>query len=148
MNHDAAIDVLNELLALEQDALPRRLLEATVFVSRVAIAEHELIRRMSRECEEHCAWLVATIVTLGGEPAPRGGDLRTADLHFQGLHYVLPRLLGWLDRVVAAYAGAAATLAAEPHAARVADQVHARHQKNLEYLRKCSSAMRQAIVTR
>ncbi len=140
MNHDAVIDVLIELLALEQSALPRRLVEATVFVSRVAIAEHELIRRMARECDEHCAWLVAAIVELGGEPAPRSGDLRSADLHFQELHYVLPRLLDWLERQVAAYARAAGPLAAEPHAARVAAQIHARHQVNLGALHEFSSA--------
>lgn len=141
MNHDAINDVLNGLLALEQSALSRRLVEATVFVTRLALPEIELVRRMVRESDEHCAWLVALIIDLGGEPAPRGGDLRSADLHFQELHYLLPRVIEEAERVVRGYDRAVEQVAPEPRAARLVARILARRKASLEALRRVPAAL-------
>ncbi|MDO8629360.1 MAG: hypothetical protein Q7R41_02605, partial [Phycisphaerales bacterium] len=93
MNDAPLIAVLNELLAAEQQNLAPRLFESTLFVSRLDVEAYDVVRAMAQACREHCAALTELILEFGGQPAPRTGDVTTADLHFLELHYVLPRLI-------------------------------------------------------
>jgi len=135
MNKKDVIAVLNELLALEQRRVLMRLEESTAFVSDMDMEMELHVRRMADECRENCARLVTTILSLGGAPAPRMGDVRSADLHFQELHHVLPRLLADQENLIASYRKAAARVSVEGKAAGVVGEILARHQKDLEQLK-------------
>lgn len=135
MNKQEVIAVLNELLGLEQRRVLMRLQESTTFVSAMDMELELHVRRMAGESRENCARLVTTILALGGAPALRMGDVRSADLHFQELHHVLPRLLADQNDLVAYYRKSAARVSVEGKAAGVVGDILARHQQDLEKLK-------------
>jgi hypothetical protein len=131
MNDAPRIAVLNELLAAEQQNLAPRLFESTLFVSRLDVEAYDVVRAMAQACREHCAALTELILDLGGQPAPRIGDVTTADLHFLELHYVLPRLIADQRFLEHKYAIAAPRLAADPGVAALVSRVLDRHRRDL-----------------
>jgi hypothetical protein len=131
MNDAPLIAVLNELLAAEQQNLAPRLFESTLFVSRLDVEAYDVVRTMAQTCREHCSALTELILDLGGQPAPRTGDVTTADLHFLELHYVLPRLIADQRLLEHKYSVAAPRVAAEPGAAALVSRVLDRHRRDL-----------------
>jgi hypothetical protein len=134
MNEQAIVDILNEVLALEQCSLATRLMESTVFVSRPSVDDWNTVRRMARASEEHGAWLADAILQLGGVPGPRVSDVTSADLHFQELHHVLPRLIADREALVHKLMLAAQRVSAEPRAAEPVQRILRRHQEELASL--------------
>lgn len=139
MNDASLITVLNELLAAEQRNLAPRLFESTLFVSRLDVEAYDVVRTMAQACREHCAALTELILDLGGQPAPRTGDVTTADLHFLELHYVLPRLIADQRFLERKYAVAAPGVAAEPDAAALVSRVLDRHRRDLERIQSLNA---------
>jgi len=131
MNDTLPIAVLNELLIAEQQNLAPRLFESTLFVSRLDVEAYNVVRAMAEACREHCAALTELILDLGGQPAPRTGDVTTADLHFLELHYVLSRLIAEQRFLESKYAIAAPRVSAEPRAAALVSRVLDRHRRDL-----------------
>lgn len=140
MDAEPAINVANELLALEQCRLPGRLIESTVFISEMSVDEGALIQRLAAQSLENCASLVGLIERLGGAPAPRSGDLCSADLHFQALHIVMPRLLDDQKNVVARYRRAVELVASFPTAITLISEILGRHQRDLEIIQDLTTA--------
>lgn len=131
-----AIDVLNELLAAEQRGLPRRLLEATVFISPPALGQLTAVQVMARQSEEHGAILADLIIRLGGVPGMRVGDTHSADLHFQHLHNAWPRLVGDRESLIRKYARAAEYVSFDPDAAEAVSQILESHRRELASLQQ------------
>lgn len=127
-------DILNEVLALEQCSLCARLMESTVFVSTAALEELSIVKRMAQTDAQHTASLVDAILQRGGSPGPRVGDIRSADLHFQDLHYVLPRLVEDRKRLVQKCTLAAQRIAADADASGLIASIAAHHQEELDTL--------------
>ena len=140
MNAHDVIDILNELLAREQGQLAVRLAESTLFVSPQSVDEHLVVQRMTTDSLDHCKCLVAAITEFGGSPAHRPGHVDSADLHFQELHHVIPRLLVDHESLIQSYRRAAQRLAVEPRAAEVVGKILARHQADLDALRQLRTA--------
>jgi hypothetical protein len=136
MNRDDAIAILNDLLSREQRALAPRLFESTLFVSRLSVPALELARRMAEANLDYREELTGTILELGGAPGPRVSDLTTADLHYQELGHVWPRLTRDHEALVDAYRRAAARLSHEPAAEHVIKHILARHELELAGLRE------------
>ena len=134
MQDDTVIATLNELLAAEQGSLIPRLMESAVFVSRLEIAADLVIRGTARTVVKDTAELTRLILDLGGEPAPPRFNLATADLHYQDVRHVLPRLLADQLALVRTYTLASPRLAGAPRAAAVVSGILARHQADLEKL--------------
>ncbi len=134
-NDTPVIVVLNELLAAEQQNLAPRLFESTLFVSRLDVEAYDVVRAMAQACREHCAALTELILDLGGQPAPRTGDVTTADLHFLELRHLLPRLIADQQTLERKYAVAAPRVAAQPRATALVIRVLDRHQRDLQQLR-------------
>lgn len=128
-------DVLNELLVRETQSLAPRLFESAVFVSRLSVRGHRIVQRMAQANARHASSLAAMIVRLGGVPGPRAGNLLTADLHFQELRAVVPRLVANQDALVASYRGATGRVSTEPRAARLVAEILAEHERDLADLR-------------
>jgi hypothetical protein len=138
MERALLVAILNELLGLEQRSLAPRLLESTVSVSSLAAPALGLVQRMTTTTREHRAALAKLILELGGTPGPRGYGIATADLHFQDLQHVLPRLVANEEALVRNFTPAAQRLAGEPRAMAVVTRILQRHQQDLQALRELS----------
>ena len=140
MDKAEVIAILNVLLSLEQCSLARRLLEATVSVSSSFVKALNLVQRMSHASREHGAALVKLILDLGGVPAPRRYPIATADLHFQNLQFVMPRLVVDLKAIVRGYTLAAQRLSDEPRALALVTRNLQQHQQDLRSLNELTPA--------
>lgn len=136
MDLQSPVAILNELLALEEQGLPARMLESTVFVSQVSVEDSTIVSRMADAQREHCAWLSEAIIDNGGAPGPRVGDATSGDLHFQDIHCLMPRLAADREAIVAKYALAAERLSALPEAAGLISRIQARHREELATLKE------------
>jgi hypothetical protein len=136
MNREQAIAILNELLSREQRALAPRLFEATTFISRLSVTGLEIAQRIAEANLEYREQLTEAVLALGGSPGPRASDLSTADLHYQELHYVWPRLIRDHEALLEAYHVAAARLAGEPVAEQVVKNILNSHERELAGLKQ------------
>ena len=128
------IDVLNELLGAEQSYLLPRLAESGIFVTQPSTNDHVVIERMMGANAQRREALVSLIIESGGAPAPRETDLESADLHFQQLDLLLPRLLESTRAVAAKYDRAAGRVAAQMSAASLIAQHNAEHKTDIASL--------------
>jgi len=135
MDREAILDILNELLGLEQESSPDRLTESTMFISRLAVEEAATVQEMVQASREHSAWLSDLIVKLEGIPGPRVVFTASADLHFQELSHVLPRLMREHQALIRKYEFAAGRVTAEPLASELVERILRRHRQSLEVLR-------------
>ncbi len=136
MDSPSPVAILNELLVLEERGLPARVLESTVFVSQVSVEDSTMVSRMADAQREHCAWLSAAIVESGGVPGPRTANATSADLHFQDIRCLMPRLAADRQAIVAKYALAVESLAALPEVAGLISRIQARHRDELATLKE------------
>ncbi|MEK7730864.1 MAG: hypothetical protein AAB385_03410 [Planctomycetota bacterium] len=146
MDRAQVIAILNELLTLEQRSLSLRLLEATVSVSSLSVPALVLVQRMTAATRDHGAALANLILDLGGTPAPRHYLIATADLHFQDLHHVLPRLVADQVAVVRSYTLAAQRLSDDPRALALVNRILQQHQQQLQALSELSPVAKKAAM--
>ena len=135
MDEQSVIAILKELLTLEQAAPAPRLFESTVFVSQLSVANWRITKRIADTNKKNCAMLVELIQGLGGTPGPRIRDVATADLHFQELRSVLPRLIAEQEALTAKYQTANRHVASHAKAASLIHQILKQHQDALIELR-------------
>jgi len=95
---------------------------------------------MAKSSEEHDRWLSEVILALDGVPGVRLGDVHTADLHYQELHRVLPRLTVDLENLIQKYALAVDRIAEEPLAANVVTRILKGHKQELASLQQAGVA--------
>ncbi len=134
MPTETTLAVLNELLAAEHGNLAPRLFESTVFVSPLTVEAHEVVRGMVEAAREHCAALTSLIRELGGEPWPRGLDAATADLHYQRLNHLLPRLIAAHQTLLRTYKIAAGSVGEKRRAVELIERIIDRHEADLRML--------------
>lgn len=134
MSAESVLAVLNELLASEQRAIAPRLFESTVFVSSSSVAVAELADQMKQQSERCQLVLAGRIRSLDGEPRLRCGNVTSADLHFQDLHCVLPRLITDQQRLVAKYRSAGERLGGDAETAALVSRFLEAHERELEAL--------------
>lgn len=140
MDKAQIVAILNELLTLEQRSLAPRLLESTVSVSGPSVPALVLVQRMTAATRDHGAALAKLILDLGGTPSPRRYLIATADLHFQDLQHVLPRLVIDFEAIVRSYTLAAQRLSDEPRALALVTRILQQHQQDLQSLSELSPA--------
>lgn len=138
MTQPATADILNELLTAEQGSIAPRLVESTLFVSRLAVEDLVTVRKIARACRDHCGWLTELILDLGHTPWPRVNDLRSADLHFQELRQVLSRLAADLEALIRKYTLAAARVTDEPRATALITRILDRYRGYLAAIQELS----------
>lgn len=134
MSAETIIAVLNELLAAEQQAIAPRLFESTLFVSSASVTLAQLADRMRGQSVECQRALADCVSRLGGEPGLRCGSLESADLHFQELHRVLPRLMADHERLIAKYRSAIGRVADDEPSAAVVSRFLSAHEQELRSL--------------
>jgi hypothetical protein len=135
MDRELTISILRELLAAEQRSLVPRLLESTMFVSRAAIENQRVIERLARSCNSACQRLTEMILSLGGSPSPRAGDLHSAGIHFQELHHILPQLIADREQLVRKYEIASTRIVAAPTVSELLRLMLDNHRQELDSLR-------------
>ena len=139
MSNEAAIDLLNDLLQLEEGSLLPRLRESSVFVSWASAGELQAVQRMIDEENEHRGQLVESIIRLGGDPLPVSADIRSAGIHFLRLDFILPRVLESHRRLLSAYEAAASQTCSNPVAAEVVSSITECHRKHNDQLEQLAS---------
>ena len=130
------IQIIRELLGLEEFSLIRRILDAGIFVAPASLPAYLVVQQMGRDGEEHRGWLVEQLVQLDATPGPSTPDTRCADLHFQDLAQVLPRVVPDLQRTVRLYERAEARVNGDPGTVDLVSRILIRHRTNLEKLRE------------
>ena len=140
MDNPAVATVLNQLLDAEQQSLAVRIAESTPFVSISEVAAGRNLKAMAENARHNKEVLTEMILDLGGQPLPRRADLFTANLHYLDLNAVLPHLLQAQESVVDQYKQLTPQLAADRNAAALAGKILARHESDLEKLRRVISA--------
>lgn len=131
MDRAALIDRLNSLLAAERAGMLSYLPHSTAFTSWGTAYQEQELRRMVRENDEHIAWLIETITTLHGGVGPSARSPRCAELNYQDLRFVLPRVLDDEKKLVATYEAALPMLASEPKAVATASRILQRHREHV-----------------
>ena len=91
---------------------------------------------MAEQSAEHCAWLVDLITGLGGVPGPRPADASTADLHYQRIERVFPRLIFDHEALIESFALGAERVAEQPEASGVVRHILQRHRDDLVELKR------------
>ena len=127
-------DILKALLREEQKSLAPRLNEATLFISPEAVEEQFLVQRMAAACRENCEKLNDAIFDLQDVPWPPTVDVSTADLHYQEMHHVLPRLVADQESLVRAYESAGGRIRGNPRASALVTSILEQHRADLEAL--------------
>lgn len=125
---------MNELLALEQRNLVMRLLESTVFISRLSVDVFSIVQSMARAGEQHGSWLADAILGLGGAPGAPVADAQSGDLHYQELFQLLPRLVADREALAHKYTLAAQRMVADTGTAELVARIHERHREELTSL--------------
>jgi len=125
-------DILNELLALELNCLPQRLIESGAFVSARARSDYDRLRVLSQNARQHAGALAELIQNLGGVPQPALPKTDTAGYHFTELTHARNLLLDEQQRVVRDYAAAGARLSSVPRAASLVATILEDHRRALD----------------
>ena len=133
------VGILNELLLVERRNLARRLLEAEVFTPSAASGEARVLERLARSSWAHGAWLEGAISALGGVPGPRLPDASSADLHYQELTRVLPRLIDDHEALIRKYELAAERIPKGSEAEPVVQRVLSSHREGINALQGLTS---------
>lgn len=131
MNLDRIIAVLNELLVRERDALSLRLFESTVFISRLSIESSRVARAIVARAEDHTSKLVQLILDLDGSPRPTRNSITSADLHYQELNFVLPRLAADQKKLLAAYRRAGELVGEHQGASSAVAEIAIDHERSI-----------------
>jgi hypothetical protein len=124
------IEIIQELLALEEMNLLRRLMQATAFVPPSAASAYAVVEEIDAQMEEHSAALVELLLKEDVTPGFGAPDPRCAELHFRQLENVLPALARDLERMIHVYERAIQELAGEPEAAGTASHILTQHREN------------------
>jgi hypothetical protein len=125
------IEIIQELLALEEMNLVRRLMQATAFVPPSAANAYAVVEGIDAQMEEHSAALVELLLKEDVTPGFGAPDPRCAELHFRQLENVLPALARDLERMIHVYERAIQELAGEPEATETASHILTQHRENL-----------------
>ncbi len=134
MSQQTVLAVLNELLAAEQRAIAPRLFESIVYVSSPSVVMAQLADQMLAQSTTCQRALAGRVSRLGGEPRLRCGSLESADLHFQELHRVLPRLMADHERLVAKYRAAGERVSDDTETAEMVSRFLLAHERELDAL--------------
>ena len=135
MSEESVAAALNTLLAAEQQLLANRLFESTVFVSNASVTAAQLTARLAAQSRLNQEALAQRIIALGAMPALRRGDTRSADLHYQELRAVLPRLVADYERLVERYRAVGAPVSEDPESSRLVARVLAVLDQELRSLK-------------
>jgi hypothetical protein len=147
MDADSVVAALNELLTREQRSLAPRLFESTVFVSRLSVAHWRVAKSMVGAHRAHQAALTALIDELGGVPVMRSHDVMSADLHFQDIGRVMPRLIAGQETMVAAARDVLGRVASEPRAVESVASILTRYETELAALQRLLDAQAPSVAS-
>jgi len=146
MGTDQTVEILNELLALERGSLAPRLLESTAFADNASAADLANVQRIAQASQEHSAWLANMVLSLGGVPGLRLGDLRTADMHYLDIRSSWPRFVADREALIRKYQLANERIDDEPRASDLIQRILQRHRQELALLSGEPSHERDAVT--
>jgi len=135
MENREIAEILNGLLAREQRNLASALMESTLFISHVAVADGGTIEAFVESSKKDGEMLANAIAKLGFTPGLRRVDLSGADLHFQDLHTALPRLRADREKLVDIYTRAAQRLADVPDVLPLVQRILEKHREETRSLK-------------
>lgn len=135
----AVIAVLNALIRAERAGIGPRLVEAGVFVEDRSEKVYALVDLLAQAAAEHAADLSRLVLERGRTPPAHAVDLRLADVHFQEVGHLLPRIAAEEEELLRKYDRALGLLKDDPEAADVVTRLRDRHRALLAEARKLAS---------
>lgn len=140
MPKSAIIDIVDQMHAIEGASLILRVGESATFINHNDVTAAAELNAFAAQQREHLRWLAQLLDQLDATPGPRRVNTASADLHFNRIESVLPRLIDDKKHLIAQYERAAARVASEPRAADQFARIIARHRDHLTRLEKLVSA--------
>lgn len=135
----SVVQIIDSLLAVEGTSLLERLTASANYVDVAEADDASRVMAMIDDEKQHARMLVGLLEELDAAPGPRRVDARWADLHYNRIETIFPRLIADKKRLVAEYERASAALASVPRAAQVAGVILARHREHLAKLERLAA---------
>lgn len=134
MDAPPTTDILNELLNLELNSLPIRMIESVAFISARSRTDFVHVTNMARNARTHAGALADLIQNLGDSPQPTPPSLDSAGYHFQELAHVRTLLITQQEKTVQNYQTAAQRVSKNPRAAALIGAILEDHRRTLTEL--------------
>lgn len=134
MDAPTTTNLLNELMNLELNSLPIRMIESAAFVSARSKADFVHVTKMAKSARAHAAALADLIQNLGDSPRSAPPPLDSAGYHFQELAHARPLLISQQERTVQTYQSAATRVSKNPRAAALVGAILEDHRRTLAEL--------------
>ncbi len=138
---------LDRLSHAEQRSMLPRLRESVVFVSWASADEANAVAGMIEEEQEHVAWLVEMMLSLGETPTPCTADMHTTSIHYVELNYMMPRVIQSKRNLIGFYAQNAAVLSASAEAPALVARITERHKAHLAQLNQMTGSLESASTS-
>lgn len=140
MSDLAIIQTVDQMHAIEGASLILRTSESSGFVDHDDVTAAAELSAFAAQQREHLRWLAQLLDELDATPGPRRVNAASADLHYNRIEAILPRLITDKKNLIAQYERAAARVASEPRAADLFAHIIARHRDHLTRLEKLVGA--------
>lgn len=134
MDAPSITDILNELLNLELNSLPVRMIESVAFISARSRTDFVHVTSMAKSARTHAGVLADLIQNLGDSPQPTPPSLDSAGYHFQELAHVRALLISEQEQTVQKYQTAAQRVSKSPRAAALVGAILEDHRRTLAEL--------------
>lgn len=140
MDAPSTTDILNELLNLELNSVPVRMIESVAFISARSRTDFVHVTNMARSARTHAGALADLIQNLGDSPRPTPPSLDSAGYHFQELAHVRALLISQQEQTVQKYQTAVQRVSKSPRAAALVGAILEDHCRTLLELSAQKSA--------
>lgn len=144
INSPALVRTLDQLCHAERRSILPRLRESTVFVSWPSADQADAVDEMILQEREHVLWLIDLINALGESPTPCSLDMRTTNINYLELNYLMPRVIQSKQSIVKVYEGSAPQVSEDPKAAALVGRILERHRAHLATLEQFGQQLKAA----
>jgi hypothetical protein len=140
MPDPSIIHTVDRMHAIEGASLIIRMTESAAFVDHDGVAAAAELNAMADQQRQHLHWLAQLLDELDATPGPRRVNAASADLHYNRIESILPRLIDDKKNLIAEYDRASTRVASQPRATDLFGRINARHRDHLARLEKLLSA--------
>lgn len=140
MPDPGVIDEIDRLYGLESAALILRLSESAAYIKPQDTRDAMTLDHMAADQREHLQWIADLLDTLDATPGPRRVNTLSADLHYNRIETLVPRLVDDERQLQSHCEQIARLVVGEPRAADLCSRIAARHRAHVDQLEQIIAA--------